>query len=1792
MAPEKAQDQGSHDEKCPVVAVGASAGGLDAFKRFLAELPGRFGFAVVFLQHLSPRHKSLLPELCRSQRTDLEIVEISDHLDVCPCRIHVAPPGRLLHVQDGVFRLIPVPEGEKAHLLIDGFLSNLAGEMGDQAVAVILSGAGTDGARGIKAVKEAGGVVFAQDPGTAGHPSMPLAAIDTGHVDAILSPERIVQELMTLRFSCDVATCDMETSDKAWVRDFYHLIREKTGYRFDHYKQMVAARRIKRRMSLRGVPTSKAYLEIVRNRDAEALLLAADLMIGVTSFFRDGQPWKVLKKEVVSRLIAQSDDRPIRVWTPACSTGEESYSIAMMLVDELERAGKRREVLVFATDMNDRTLAKAREGRYPVSVTADIPANYVRKFFSCSEDGLSLVAARELRERIVFARQDLFSDPPFSRLDLIICRNLLIYLEPEAQEKCVALFHYALSDTGYLFLGNAESAGPSSSFESIGSRKCRIYRKVSQGAKKSPVQVSGPNYPTPARASSTVTPLPVWNTTTALVQEVLLEEYAPAAVAFDRQYEILYHNGPTHKYLRQPRGEPTQNLLELLPEKNSGRVRSALYRCIHEDRPVSIHTDIEGEDDRKRRITMQLSALREGLYLLVFQQESGRAKKGGKKLPVEQPEAEDSALRQLEIELAATRDDLQSHIEEARSVNEELHSSNEELQAANEELETSREELQSLNEELTTVNAQLQAKIEELEQTNNDLDNFLTSTNIPTLFLDRDLKVKRFTPAISNLVRLIPTDTGRPIIDLAHESLGPELIENARAVLERLSPVGKEIEVDGRRLIRTVLPYRTATNSIEGVVVTYGDITDLRRAEESSIHLASFPRLNPNPVLEADVSGRIIYANPGSKEILESLGLGKEAVDFFLPPDLDDLLAGWDRKSSLLYDSEITIGSKVFAEAVHLVPELEVVRIYARDITERKRAEVRLLNRNVLLDGISQVFREALAAETEEELGRTCLKVAEAVTQSRFGFVGEIGADGFLHDVAISDPGWELCTMYDKTGHRRPPGDFSIHGLYGRVLKDGKGYFTNDPSSHPDAIGTPEGHPPLEAFLGVPLLRNGRTIGMIAVGNRDGGYGTEQLESLEALAPVIVEAFLRKRAEEALRESEERLKRAQEIAHLGSWELDLLENILTWSDEVYRIFGLEPQEFDATYEAFLEAVHPDDRAAVDAAYSGSLREGRDSYEIEHRVVRQSSGEIRYLHEKCQHFRDETGAIIRSVGMVHDVTERKKAEKALRESEAKYRELFENMISGFAFHKLITDKAGKPDDYVFLELNPAFERLTGLKERDILGKPVTEAIPGIEHDPADWIGTYGKVALTGKAIQFEQRFEWLDKWFSVSAYCPMKGYFATIFEDITERKRAEEALRKWSERHAILAEAARLLLTSETPERIVQTICERVMEHLGCHAFFNFLIEDDSEYMRLNAYAGIPEETVREIERLDFGVAVCGYVARDGKRMVAEDISSNPDERTALVHSLGIQAFACHPLLYQDRTIGTLAFGTCDRPRFSDDDIELMRAVSDLVATAMARKQIEEDLAQAKDLAEERAREMETAIKELEGFTYSVSHDLRAPIRHITGFSDLMRKKCRAALDEQGRQYLEIISTASRKLGTLMDELLEFSRMGRASMKKSAVDLAALANEVVESFAGDETAARRIEWTIGSLPTVQGDASMLRLVLTNLLSNAVKFTRKKEQARIEVGHREDEDAHVIFVKDNGAGFDMRYADKLFGVFQRLHRESDFEGTGIGLANVARIVHRHGGRVRAEGTVDGGAVFSFTLPKVLEGEGPSS
>ncbi|MEJ2696184.1 MAG: PAS domain S-box protein [Candidatus Sulfobium sp.] len=1726
MEPKLRTDDRKPGAEFPIVGIGASAGGLNSLQCFIAALPKEFGFAVVFVQHLSTKHKSLLPDLLHSRRPDLHIEEIAEGMEVFPGRLYLCAPGREMKIEQGVFRVTAPTEGH-VHFPIDEFLVSLAEDAGERATAVIFSGAGTDGARGVKTVRAMGGNVFVQDPETAEFPGMPLSAVNTGQVDRVLPPEDIAREVLKT-----LSVREEELITPLEVGAILGVIYEKTGCRFNHYKKSVVSRRVRRRMYLHGISSVKEYMDIVADKDEEASALASDMMIGVTSFFRDRVAWKALKIEAVRKLVAADKAGPIRVWSPACATGEEAYSIAMMLSRELELAGRKREVQVFATDVNDRALEKAREGKYPGSITADIPADYIKRFFTCSEDGISVIINKEVRERVVFARQDLLSDPPFSRLDLVICRNFLIYLEPDAQEKCIALFHYALVDGGYLFLGNAESANRSGDlFKSVGHKKCRVYLKIgTAGSSRPPLGAPFAEERT-ISSSSQRTEAEERRSLVGFVQGALLEEYAPAAVAIDQNHHIVYSNGPTNRYLRQPRGAPTQSLLELLPEKLRSRIRGALYRVTSEGRPVSIRTGIEGDDGNKRGVLIRLSKLTENLFLVVFRQKDDKKGVPSERTgtPCEAGEAEETAVRQLESELAATRDALQSNIEQLKSLNEEQQSSNEELYAANEELETSREELQSLNEELITVNAQLQSKIEEQEGTNNDLNNFLASTNIPTVFLDHQLRVKRFTPAMSRLIKLIPADAGRPIADMSRDHLGPDLMKDSRAVLEHLSPRKREFRVGNTWYIRTILPYRTSDNRIEGVVITYTDTSDLRRAEVRTRHLASFPQLDPNPIIEVDSSGKIIFSNGAAQEVLEVLGMDSADCSVFLPADFDGILKELGRKEGKTFRREISIKDRVFSESVHLVPQSDAVRIYAFDITERKRGE-ELRGR---LSAIVQSAEDAIISKDLDGVIQTWNVGAEKI----FGYAAE---EVIGKNISILVPPGRHDEVPDIL-RRIAKGEHIERYETLRRRKDGK------------IIPVSLTYSPIRDA-------NGKVV---------------------AASKIAHDISDRKNTEETLRESEGRLRAALESAEMGTWDVDVERGTVDWDVRCRNIFGL-PDRGTVPLEVALSRIVEEDRDRVRKKIEAAVAPSSDGkYDIEYRVLGLGD-RLQWIRATGQTFFEGSGEDRRAkrfIGVVMDMTERRRAEEALRESEEQFRTVAD------AIPQLCW--TADADGYITW-YNKRWYEYTGTTPEQMEGWGWQ-----MVHDPEvlpEVMEKWKESIASGEPFEMEFPIRGADGIFRtfLTRILPLKDTSGRVLKwfgtntDISTLKKAGEELKKSLGRFELLTTTAGELLQSSEPQKAVESVCRKVMEHLDCDAFFNFLVDEEAGRLHLNAWAGIPEGEAKKIEWLDVGSAICGCVAADGRRIVAEHIASTADERTDVVKSYGINAYCCHPLLGPGgKVIGTLSFGTCNRETFSEEDLSLMKAITDQVAVAVVRMRNEADVLKLGEEMAARNVELETVNNELESFIYSISHDLRAPLRSMAGFARILIEDYTETLDQQGLDYLARIHRGSEKMTRLIDDLLHLSKISRQEIERADVDVTKMAHSVVSELREGEP-GRSVEVVIQDGLSAVADRRLTEIVLSNLLGNSWKFTSGTDNARIEFGAFEREDGQTVFyVKDNGAGFDPDYAEKMFWPFQRLHSEKEFPGTGIGLTIVERIIRRHGGKIWAEGGIGKGAAFYFTV-----------
>jgi two-component system CheB/CheR fusion protein len=899
----------------PVVGIGASAGGLEAYSELLKATRADTGMAFVLIQHLPPDRESMVAEIL-SKKTAMPVLQVENGMPVKPNHVYVIRPGNTLTIKNGKLHLGLRTESPGHSRPVDDFFKSLAEEQRERGIAIILSGMGSNGTAGAQAIKAVGGLCIAQDPESAQFPSMPRHLIEAGYADYILRPQDMPEVLLAY-VGHPYATGSGENARILVARDASHLreilavLRTRTTQDFTGYKKPTILRRVQRRMGINRVQQISDYAKILRQSPGEVTALADDLLIHVTGFFRDAEVWQTLREKVIVPLIASRDsDSTVRCWVTACSSGEEAYSLAILIVEEAERTGKRLDIKVFATDMAERSLQNARHGLFPGGIESEITPGRLERFFT-KEDAMYRVRP-DLRERVVFAPQNVLQDPPFSRLDIVSCRNLLIYLEPEVQRRLMSLLHFGLREGGTLLLGTSETiSGAEELFEPI-DKHARIFRRVG------PTRHGMVDFPLPhgmektstgdgTRSESRTGARPSVST---LTTRALLEHHMPAAVTVDRDFRIIYFQGNTDLFLTQPRGEATRDLFSMARENVRGAVRTALHRAAAENAPVTVLDGfLETKEGVRQRIAVTASPLDAKLapdfYVVSFQER-------GEAAPAAPPGLKrgNGEVLSADAELVRVRDELQSAVEELQTGNEELKASheevvsmNEELQSTNEELETSREEMQSLNEELTTVNAQLHAKMEEHQAARNDLTSLLASTDIAVLFLDTKFRIRRFTPAVKDLLDMIQGDVGRPLSDLAQKFSDPELVRDSESVLERLIPVQREIGADGGRwFMRRILPYRTADNRIDGVVVTFVDITDRKRSEAERIELlkrekaARVEAESANRVkdeflatvsheLRTPLSAIMLWANvltqtsPGANEISEGLSAIKGSAE-------------------------------------------------------------------------------------------------------------------------------------------------------------------------------------------------------------------------------------------------------------------------------------------------------------------------------------------------------------------------------------------------------------------------------------------------------------------------------------------------------------------------------------------------------------------------------------------------------------------------------------------------------------------------------------------------------------------------------------------------------------------------------------------------------------------------------------------------------------------------------------------------------------------------------------------------
>jgi len=890
-----------------IVAIGASAGGMDAFEKLFSGDNGSLDSALVIVQHIDPSHETRLPELLQTL-TFCPVTFAQDGVEPLPGHVYVAPPNRLVGLLHGRFRLIEPGSRKDLGRAIDFFLSALAQDQGPRAVGVILSGTGGDGAEGLRAIRAHCGVTMVQDPSTATYDGMPKTALATEAVDFELAPEQILIKLKTVskrQQSVAIPTEQVTPTDEEFISRILILLRSRTGHDLSSYKKNMIKRRVMRRMHMSDITRQEDYIRFLQQSTLELDTLFGEMLIGVTGFFRDSESFEALDRLVMTPLFAEQPPREeVRIWSVGCSTGEEAYSLAMLCAKHLDGQFNKRRIQIFATDIDNRAIEFARQGSYQANAVTDIPAQNLALYFE-RQNG-TYRAKKIIRDMIIFSEQSVIKDPPFSRLDLVVCRNVLIYMEAGLQGKIISLFHYALRAGGYLFLGPSETIGDHDDLFQTLDRSHKILRKhsgtvpVGSWIDFSVLRRSNMGAAAEGSAVTMRERTPVRDR----VEQMLLSDYCPPAVLVDGNGNIQHIHGRTGRFLEPAQGKPSYNLLSMARPGLHSQLAAGLRRAATAKRELAVDGVRVANNGGWQVVDFRILPLADSAgepenYLVTFV-----AHETGPEQPLPEvesvpastvPPSDDTArIQELERDLSSTREYLQTTIEELetsneelKSTNEELQSTNEELQSTNEEHETSKEELQSVNEELVTLNSELQSKVDQLSKINNDMANLLASTQIGTIFLDSRMAIRRFTPAVNEIGHLIDADIGRPLRHIRLDLNYDTLLEDIEQVVQTLVPIEREARTPNDKWFAVrISPYRTSENLIDGAVITFIDVTD-RKGLEVDRRLQAVIRDSSDAIMVTGFDGRILAWNRGAERVygFNEVAALQQSIDIIVPEE-------------------------------------------------------------------------------------------------------------------------------------------------------------------------------------------------------------------------------------------------------------------------------------------------------------------------------------------------------------------------------------------------------------------------------------------------------------------------------------------------------------------------------------------------------------------------------------------------------------------------------------------------------------------------------------------------------------------------------------------------------------------------------------------------------------------------------------------------------------------------------------------------------------------------------------------
>jgi two-component system, chemotaxis family, CheB/CheR fusion protein len=968
----------SYTPHIPIVGIGASAGGLESFEEFFRNIASDSGIAFVLVSHLDPTHASMLTEILQ-RSTKMPVCEVQNNMAIEPNHVYVIPPNWDMAIFHEVLQLVTPGKIRGQRMPIDYFFRSLAEDQEERAVGIILSGTGTDGTFGLRNILGAGGTTFVQDPATARYDGMPFSAVRNNLATYVLSVDKIPAKLLSFvraRFKKEAGLFNIPADPIIYdTREILKIIRSATTHDFSLYKQTAVGRRIERRMEACNMESIDAYARFLRGNPDETQILFKELLINVTNFFRDPEAFDALKSEIFPQMfLDKPEDYCFRIWVPAASSGEEAYSIAICLREYMDEIKQDFRIQIYSTDISEDSIDTARSGTYPENITIDVSPDRLKKFFI--KNGSSYHVKKEIREMITFAVQNVINDPPFIKLDFISCRNLLIYLEPQLQKLLVSVFSYSLKPAGILFLGPAETIGSRTDLFALIDKKHKFYKAIPSAA----IIHAGllGNYTfhdihKKERLENIRIKTDEANLA-ELTKRELIKSYAPSSVVTDESGNILFVHGDTGKYLRPAPGPASLNIVEMAVKELKLKISTAIHNAVMQKKEQEFNNITVKTDSGAQVVNLIVKLITETdkyplLLMISFQEINKKQQKERHSFAkLSTKEEEFKYIEELEKELSYERENLSATIEESqasseelRSTNEELQSTNEELQSTNEELDTSREEMQSVNEELVTVNSELSSKIDQLAETQNDLKNLLENVNVGTIFLDRDLNIKRFTRLATNLFHLIPSDIGRPLGDIKPEVVIIELVNKARYSLEMFTTHEEELSTSGGKwYLMRILPYRTTEEVVDGVVLTFTDITTLKNIETSYSEATELVQNVLNvfntvrePMLTLDKDLNVILANKSFYNVFhvtpeETIGsliynLGNKQWDI---PKLRILLEEVLPKNIIFDDYEVeheflNIGRKVMLLNARIITQKEpgsnLILLAIEDITSYKK---------------------------------------------------------------------------------------------------------------------------------------------------------------------------------------------------------------------------------------------------------------------------------------------------------------------------------------------------------------------------------------------------------------------------------------------------------------------------------------------------------------------------------------------------------------------------------------------------------------------------------------------------------------------------------------------------------------------------------------------------------------------------------------------------------------------------------------------------------------------------------------